>query len=49
MTVMPFYQPKMVKIIVFAKAVDFFSASRKQKKYFSASTASSKEQYYMYV
>ena len=30
--------------LVFAKAVDFFSASRKQKIDFSASTASSKEQ-----
>ena len=31
--------------LVFAKAVDYFSASRKQKINFSASTASSKEQY----
>ena len=30
---------------MFAKAVDYFSASRKQKINFSASTASSKEQY----
>ena len=30
--------------LVFAKAVDYFSASRKQKIDFSASTASSKEQ-----
>ena len=30
---------------MFAKAVGFFSASRKQKIDFSASTASSKEQY----
>ena len=29
---------------MFAKAVDYFSASRKQKINFSASTASSKEQ-----
>ena len=35
--------------LVFAKAVNFFSASREQKKHFSASTASSKEQYYVYV
>ena len=30
--------------LVLAKAVDYFSASRKQKRNFSASTASSKEQ-----
>ena len=35
--------------LVFAKAVDFFSAGRKQKINFSASTASNKEQFYMYV